>query len=210
MRVKQGDRILVVGASGSGKTTFAKELALRMRAQNNVPLYVLDSNQYGDFDQWPGVVDSFEPPPPTKLDRGIQVWQPPVDDADAYEEWLKQIYERRMPATILFDELSGMATGSEKSPRYPLHYAVLQKRGRGANISSISGTQELAKIPRTARNQAVHAVRFKLNDRYDTSVIDGLLGDNVGNPPERFGFYYKKLLDNPTPVYYYKDKDDFF
>lgn len=204
--------------TGSGKTTWARKLLQSLRSfYPQVPVYILDSKQSGDFTGWPGAVWTREAPGP--IAYGMQIWQPPFDDVEQINQWLGNIHRRRAPAIILLDELSSLAKGTSASrATYPVNYATLMKQGRALGQCVISLTQEAAYIPRQTMNQSTHLVRFMLLDDYDTRKIDQKLGrvkrgqrvEEDLNPRDPHGFFYARIDKLPLRCFYYPSYHLFF
>lgn len=220
-RVSLHDRWVLLGASGSGKTTFGKRLLVSLAdAYPKAPIYILDTKQQGDFTGWPGGWRGQEPP--ELIDKGISVWQPPISIPAMFEQFFKALFQKGKPFIMFVDELSSL--GGEDVPlgrvgRYPPHYGILLKQGRAAGMSIITLTQEAAYIPRQVIGQATHMVRFRLLNENDARQADRVLGrinradkqnDESGEPVHRFGFYYARLDTPPITAHYYEGLDHFF
>jgi hypothetical protein len=207
------DRWTLIGATGTGKTTFANELLDRLkRAYPAANIYVLDTKQSGrDFEHLPGRIRTREAPDALATPGAIQVWQPDQDDVSEYDKWFTRIYEARKPAIVLVDELSNIGGSTGRS--YPRGYNLLMKQGRALAISVISLTQEAAYIPRSTFGQTTHIVRFSLRNAYDGKEADRAMGreqKELGqNPPDRYGFYYA-TMNTPGRIRYYSDYKRFF
>lgn len=198
--------------TGSGKTTFTKELIHQLRAAYpTARTYILDSKQAGDFSDFAGVIRSREAPDALATAGAIQVWQPELDNVGEYDVWLQRIYRARQPAIVVIDELSSLSTSGRS---YPEGYALLMKQGRGLDISVITATQEAAYIPRQTLGQTTHLIRFRLLDAYDARNVDAKLlrprSEWGTNPASRYGFYYRRLDDEPRPPYLYSTFKHFF
>ena len=198
------ERWFLGGMTGSGKTTFAKQLLMEMRKLwPNPPLYVLDSTNKGDFDNWPGIVEQDKPPAPLRRPGDVQIWQPRGNDLGAYDAWFTSIVDVRKPAIVLVDELASISNRSGDAVQ---GYQLLQKQGRGHNICVISLSQEMAYIARQATNQASHFVRFGFQaGEYDAKKANRMVGRPpvAEEPPHEHGFWYARVNKRPvTPVYF--------
>jgi hypothetical protein len=210
IHVSLQDRWVGLGMTGSGKTTWARELLTRLRsAYPAARTYILDSKQMGDFAMFPGYVIRDQISPDALKEPGaIQIWQPPIDDVGQYSDWFLKILKAREPAIVLVDELSSL--GGLHGRSFPLGYMQLSKQGRGLDICKISLTQEAAYIPRVTLGQTSHLLRFRLLNEHDQRTADKMLGrQDKGEPPHRYGFYYKRL-DRADDVYLYRGHQDFF
>jgi hypothetical protein len=212
-----GDHWTIAGMTGSGKTTFTKDLIWSLhRRFPQAHIYILDSKQAGDFTEFGAPIRAAAAPMPitgagTRAEPLIQVWQPPIDDVGEYDVWFKRILKNRHPAIIIVDELSSIGGNSGRS--YPVGYMQLLKQGRGLHISVITATQEAAYIPRQTFTQITHLVRFRLLNKHDGREIDRQLGrpdHQIGlNPAGKYAFLYRRLTDDSAAVPFY-DKDRFF
>ena len=223
LHVSLSDRWFVPGFTGTGKTTFSKRLLEEMRRLYPVAqVYVLDSKGNGDFDGWPGEVETDEPPDPLSGPGGVQVWRPSLDDLPTYDEWFHKLLrggfeltvredgQRRVkrPKILLIDELSSICTRSGETVA---GFQKLLKQGRGLWESVIVLTQEIAYIPRQVRNQTTHIVRFRLNDDYDSRKVDALIGHKERHEPQKtFGFWYARVDTPRRRAIEYDGWQDFF
>lgn len=205
IKVKAGDKWFLPGVTGTGKTTFAKELERNLA--NLYPtsrIYILDSKFQGDFDDYPGRIMQDSAPRKPKSNERYQVWQPVLEVPEEIEKWLWQV--RHDPPAILFiDELVTLCY----SPRNTSdEYSRIQKLGRALPIGTITLTQELVNIPRNAIGQATHIVRFRLALPYEKTLIDSLMRTHVEEPEHDFGFYYART--NKGSPQYYASMQEFF
>jgi energy-coupling factor transporter ATP-binding protein EcfA2 len=199
--VRAGDRWLLVGTSGSGKTTAAKYLD---RALCDLyPFhrhYILDSKHDGDFDKYPGIVKGDMAPARPKSNQRYQVWQPIGTIPDQIERWLWQV-RQDAPAFLFIDEL---VTLCYKRNQYSDEYNILQKTGRSLPVGSITLTQELSKIPGNAYKQSVHRLGFYLDAaaEYDRRICHSLLKAKVEDPVDPYGFHYQHINGRGEPTYF--------
>ncbi|MGZ6376184.1 MAG: hypothetical protein ACXWPI_15880 [Ktedonobacterales bacterium] len=221
--VALSDRWYILGRTGTGKTTFAKRLVQEMRTLYPwVHLYALDSKGGDDFQGWPGVITSEEPPAPLPPVRGegenaglgdVQVWQPPDDDHKAYDAWLHGILKARQPAIVYIDELSSLAA-NQSGTSYPIGLPKLLKQGRSLGICTVILSQEAAYIPRQVRMQTTHFTYFRLqDDPHGIQQAMRLLGfdpKTPREPQERYGFFYRRLNPVAGPVDEYTGMQEFF
>lgn len=204
------DRWLIVGTTGSGKTTATRELLRQLRGfYPGLNIYILDSKAVGDFDHMGGVMYTRdEPPDPLPSGAGqIFVWQPSRDDLDAYDDWLAKLLKSPDPFVLDIDELSSITTRGGDSP---LNFQRLMKQGRGKRKSVVNCTQELAYIPRQVVTQTTHILRFQLLGEYDPRAGNRLVRRAArASEPPRFGFYYSRA-DKPEEAVLYRSYRDFF
>ncbi len=205
------DRWLILGATGTGKTTYARELLKHLhRVYPAVPIYILDSNGYGDFAEWHGnggLWASENVPPP--ITKGIQVWQPGVDDQDAYAAWFDQTLRTTGPAITLVDEISSIGNKKGDAPR---EFERLLKQGRALGKLTINCSQEMAYVPKQIKTQTTHVVRFRMaTTGYDNQTANAIMGreKSAPEPKARYGFLYRRI-DKLMDVVEYASYQDFF
>jgi len=203
------DRWLILGTTGSGKTTFAKKLLQQhMGMYPDVPVYILDSKAVGDFTNWyKGLVTDSAPPGP--IEKGVQVWQPGIDDLHAFDAWFAGIRYAPGPAMVLIDEVSSLV--KRKGDDAPHYFQTLLKQGRALGKLVISCSQEMPYVPRQIKTQSTHAVRFRLVGSYDPREANKLMGRDALAPEPRakYGFFYGRM-DRLGKVLEYPSYTDFF
>ena len=212
--IQQGDSIGILGMRHTGKTEIGKGLYKAvMDAYPFATGYIIDSNASGDFTGWRGGYSGLDCPIIRPGPRGRQVvWQPPRDDADAYEDFFQRLYAARVPAVLFIDELVALGKGG-KTKR--LHYSTILKRGRARpnfpGITIISLSQEFAQsadVPRQTFSQCVHFIRFYVQNNYDLREANRLahLAPNA-QPEHQHGFWHIRLDKPPLVPKYYKGKE---
>lgn len=214
--IELDQRWAILGASETGKTTFAKELIQQYRHFRPwAPIYVLDTKGR-DFGSWPGRVRSAQPPDPKQVEGGFQIWEPPTIriDSKLTDEWLDGILNLPGAAIVLIDELSN-TTRVSRPDAYPAGLEVLQKTGRGLQKCMVTLTQTVAKGPSTVFSQATHLVRFGLEWEYDQRVADRLLGfsdpgKGLHEPRNLHGFWWCRVLARPKSPFEYEGFREFF
>lgn len=225
IRFKLGDHWAIVGATGTGKTHFLRYLinTFAHATKGMVPIYILDTKcpiaipQKSDFKSYMGKgigrrVVGNEPPGMIKP-KGrefVTIWTPEEDILDMYDEFFRRVYKTGRPALVVIDELSSVTTEQGRGTRY---YNILLKQGRGLEQSMMNLTQSPSFIPQSLLRQAMHVIRFRLNDEYDSKKLKSAMGRSVEEEPEdEHGFWYRNVQ---VPVRkqkaeYYPDMKDFF
>lgn len=209
INVSLEDRWLILGTTGTGKTTFSKELLRTLSgAYPDVPVYILDSKAVGDFEEWGDSIVA-DAAVPKAIPHGVQVWQPGVDDLKAFEVWFDAIRYAPGPALVLVDEVSSLVrrSGADAPPAFQ----KLLKQGRALGKLVISCSQEIPYVPRQIKTQATHLVRFRLAGEYDPSKANYLLGRGSKDPEPtaKHGFFYCRA-DQIGKVTEYSSFHDFF
>lgn len=222
---KLGDHWAIVGATGTGKTHFLKHLinTLAQATKGCMPIYILDTKtpiarpQKSDFlylmRKGIGIRHTGNKIPPIIRPRGenfVSIWTPEEDILEDYDEFFKRIYQEGNPALVVIDELSSVTTEQGRGTRY---YNILLKQGRGLEISMLNLTQSPSYIPQSLLRQAMHVVRFRLNDEYDAKKLKSAMGKVVEEePPDEHGLWHRnvQIPVKKQPAAYYKDMQEFF
>lgn len=199
VKVKLGDKWLLMGTSGCGKTTALKYLdAAYTRLFPTARHYILDSKLDGDFDSFPGrILSDLCPARPGSNER-YQTWQVVKIIPDEIERWLWMI-RHDAPAIVEVDELYTLCFGRNV---YSDEYNILQKVGRSLPVGSLTLTQELSKIPQNAYKQANHRLGFYIEGRYDRQIRNDMLKYKVEDPADIYGLYYQHINSRGEPAYY--------
>lgn len=177
-----------------------------MRLYPESRVYVLDNKMSGDYDKFPGIIQTDgEAPPKPDSNQRVQVWQPILEVPEEMEKWLWNV-RKDPPAILDIDELAYLVYGRSKNDM-SMEYSRLQKLGRALPVLVISQTQELTQIPRNAVGQATHVVRFRLQMPYEQQLTNNLLRNKVTEPEHEYGFYYGPNGGNPL---YFADYTSFF
>lgn len=226
IKMKLGDHWAVVGATGTGKTHWNDMLirTIATATRGFVPIYIIDSKapikrpEKSDFSFYfrnkkIGRRYVGNKLPPILRPDGtnfVAVWTPEEDDLDMYDDFYKQIYQEGRPALVVTDELSSVTTENGRGTRY---FNILLKQGRGLEISMASLTQSPSYVPQSYLRQAMHVVRFRLNDEFDAKKLTKAMGRAIEAEPEHeHGFWYRQVQVPiaKAPAVYYKDAKEFF
>lgn len=198
IRVKPGDNWLVPGRKGSGKTTFGKLLTNQLlQLYPKSRLYILDI-KLRDFNNYPGIYQGDSLPPAMQNNQRTQVWQPVVLDPETVEKWLYRI-RHDPPAILQIDELLALCYGKRDTSD---EFTRITKLGRALPICTVAQTQELVDIPRGALSQPDHIARFRLKHPYEQRLLNGIMGQELDEPSDPWGFYYSFAEKDGNPIYY--------
>lgn len=231
--IRMDDRWVILGATGSGKTTFVKRLlwAYARATQGQLPIYIFDTKGFSASVRGKDDFKEFYQKGVGKLVRGnvvpsiflpqkqdpFLVWQPEEDIPDMYDDFLHDIYKAGMPGVVFFDELSSLdPKGNGKN--LPRHFGILQKQGRGLDLATISITQSPIYIDHNLLRQTSHMLKFRLNvdegeQDYDTKKLAVKMGRGaLAEPADDHGFFYRNVTapTKKNPMQYYSDYKEFF
>lgn len=176
------DRTVVIGATGTGKTTFAAWLLSHARFDAR-PWVIFDYKREELFD----VVGA---PPLQHLrlgklpkKRGVYIVSPRPDQDDEVEEYLWQIWEHGNIG-IFVDEATLI-------PRQSAFKAIL-RQGRSKRIPVIACTQRPVDVEREVFTEANYVSLFRVQDDRDYKTIRGFIRDARidGELPQRHSWWY--------------------
>jgi len=154
----------------------------------------------GDFTGYEGIVTRSKTPDVPKPKQMYQIWQPLLIYPDEIEKWLGQIFERA-PAVILIDELYVLKYKGVGN--YSNMYSVIQRAGRARDITTITHTQKLGKIPPDAYEQSTHRLGFYMEGTYNQFIRSQMLKmERIPNPIDTYGFHYQHINGRGIPPYY--------
>jgi hypothetical protein len=204
---KQGEHYFIAGKTGMGKTRATKAIiAYKLQLEPYLNVYHLDTKHLGDYTKKDGiVVQSFRAPQAFKTQGNRLVWQPTLDDIDAFSEFFLNILYAGMPAIVNIDESINMKFGE----RIPRGLSILLSQGRLPGISVLGGSQELAKVPRQLLSQAKHLLFFNLTNSYDENMALHYLKlhnqKTLGLKQYEFYYFRPETDDNCTLMHTYDD-----
>lgn len=180
----QGEHVTLVGTTGSGKTTLARELLLPQREY----VCVLATKMEDDSLYLPlmaagyEVVESFNPTPEGDEPRRV-IFRPPLyepttealnEQAEAFRKCLVQIYQHGRWAVYADEERYLTETLKLRS-----QFNVLYLQGRSQKTSIIGATQRPVSIPLEAFDQATHLFLWRNTDRYNVQRMAEFAGADV-------------------------------
>jgi len=202
------DRWLLLGATGTCKTRFAKELIKRLlKLWPDTPLYILESKDAGDFEEWYGDGLYLGDEPPPLIRKGAQVWRPGADRQQAYDIWFDRLLHAEGPLILLNDEISSITRGSTATEPFQR----LMKQGRGLGKCAINCSQEFHGSPKQIKTQTTHVCRWRMEGEQDVWSSNRFIrrAHDAPEPPHKYGFFYTRK-DEMTPTRYYPRYQTFF
>lgn len=177
---KQGEHITLVGRTGSGKTTLARQLlprrdfvvVLATKRQDPSlydPLlaagYVLRETFDPDIATEPKVI--YRPPLPSPTPEGREVQR------EAFREALISIFEVG-GWCVYMDEIRYLS----ETLKLGAELEILWLQGRSLGVSMVCGTQRPVSIPRVAF-EAQHLFLWKFTDKRDIVTMSEFTGENL-------------------------------
>lgn len=193
--IKPGDRVAIIGRSGTGKTTLARSLideypralALDPKRRLYLPgwqaLEGIAAIGAGWPSGWPRVIGR-----PALME----------DDRTWLDACCRRAYQVAACA-VLVDELAGLATASDP----PEWLNRLLTRGRDTErgpITTFVCTQRPRRIPLTVISEAEHVFVFELNLRSDRAYVAEVIGDIWKPQFEHSALYWRPELDRPVEL----------
>ena len=157
--------------------------------------------------------------PKVESRTGLTIWEPDDDIPSHYDQFFRDLLKTRRPAIVVIDELANI--GGKNGTDFPLNLYRLLKQARSMKITVITGTQDLAYIPRQVLGQATHLVGFRVEPPHDKKVLADLMRvEPLINPatgrileryfvPDEHGTYYRRL-DRIDSGRYHKSVDTLF
>ena len=195
------EKIVIVGASGSGKTYLANEI---MKGLNGISVWVFDPNYqfhssramvFNDLSEMLKVYDSAK--------RGHYILQPHQNDENTFRRFCSEAFKRGN-VVLIMDEIHNWLTKQRVLKEF--NQVILSGRPRG--ISCVSISSRPASCPNHILSNAKHVFAFKLNLESDVKFLEGYLGNDVWilMPPDKRA----RLKDEPAleeHTFFYRDMD---
>lgn len=163
------DRAVLIGRTGSGKTTVAREIC---SARDYVVVYDHKLNL-----RWPGFqrfhrLQELQAADPVKIPKMIYAPCPDeFEDVDAISDFFKFAYFRGN-TTVYVDEIYSVCSAGGRIPKW---YKLCFTQGREMGVSTISSTQRPKDIPQVALSEAEHWYIFQLLMEQDREKVSATL-----------------------------------
>ena len=195
------EKIVIVGASGSGKTYLANEI---MKGLNGISVWVFDPNYqfhssramvFHDLSEMLKVYDSAK--------KGHYILQPHDSSEHTFRRFNAEAFKRGN-LVLIEDEIHNWL--SKQKVLTEFNQVILSGRPRGISVISISSRP--ASCPNHILSNVKHVFAFKLNLESDVKFLEGYLGNDVWilMPPDKRA----RLKDEPALekyTFFYRDLD---
>jgi len=195
------EKILIVGASGSGKTYLANTL---MKSLNGISVWVYDPNYqfhssramvFHDLDELLKVYDSAK--------RGHYILQPYDGTEHTFRRFNAEAFKRGN-LVLIEDEIHNHLTKMRVLKEF--NQVILSGRPRGISVISISSRP--ASCPNHILSNSKHVFAFKLNLESDVKFLEGYLGEDVWILlPQDKRHKLKEEAELPEHTFFYRDMD---
>lgn len=193
--VRLDQRFLLMGATGTGKTVFAKFLLRPISLK--VPVVIIDekNNWLGSNPIWeedkkkPGTIDK-----PHLITRFNPQWNVQVFQSDGYDEDLDRLCHDVFKFTGIYfyiDDNDGLCTANH----VPKGFRKIWKQGRALNIGAGDSAQEMTGYPTTFRKQSEKIVLFRVDkaDAKEAAKLVNVDEEEVEQLANYEWIYYDKL-----------------
>jgi DNA helicase HerA-like ATPase len=190
------DRTVVIGATGSGKTTFAAWLLSRQRLDRR-PWVILD---YKREELWDRVGRAtIRPLRINQMPGKVGLYRIEIDPGqdDPIEDWLWRI-RRRGNVGLFCDEAANLPTRGA--------FKAILRQGRSLRLPVISCTQRPVDVDREIFSESGFKSVFRLEDERDYLIIRGMTRRSaIDKPlPEFWSYWYdaaksRLLILRPAP-----------
>lgn len=194
---QQGERALIVGKTGQGKTAFFTWLARYIEA---APMLIYDTKIEPKFAALPNsrIAESVDDVSEL-IDAGETdyiVWRPGIEILDKPRE-LDQLllwhYHNAQGLPCYVDEAYMFHVNSQAGPGL----TALMTRGRSKGITTLISSQRPSRISRFCITEIDKAFLFRLQDKKDRVRLDDLIEDFSALPvPKKHHFYFFDAADD--------------
>ena len=199
LKIERGERAIVIGATGSGKSTLCQELvrplpfciAIDPKGEFDIPgkeCIILEKFQ--DVVEKSNYLVKHNLPDPLIIYRPIPTEAKP----EGYDKIYSFVYQRGN-CSVYTDELSAVVDTNGTPTEYLNH---IQMRGRSKGITAVHAVQRPTRIPLVTLSEAQRYYCFELTLKADKTRICDIIGIQEFPIMKRFEFlfwYSKKPLE---------------
>jgi ABC-type dipeptide/oligopeptide/nickel transport system ATPase component len=182
LRVRNDERAVIVGRTGSGKTTLARQIL--SRCYNVIAYDVKGEIEIEDAI----IITNPERLSHIRLSGRSVVYRPSPEfwGMDYVEGFFKWVYMKRN-CTLYVDEMYAVMEGNRSAN----WFRAILTRGRSLKIRTIACTQRPFSIPLSLLSESDKRYMFELSLQDDRKRMSELMGDEVLNPlPVKYAFYF--------------------
>lgn len=198
----EGEKLLIVGQNGSGKTGFASWVLERMPTSPTIIYDTKDEPKFAALKKsrivttWDEVIEAAD-----DGESDFIVFRPPLadlNDPDQLDSYLLAHYEMFPQVPAYIDEAYSFHKNSREGPGL----TALFTRGRSRGITTIISSQRPARISRFCITEAQRVAAFRLTDRKDRQrLADVIPNFDRMEAPKPFHFHYFKAGDDHPILY---------
>lgn len=198
----EGEKLLIVGQNGSGKTAFASWVLERIPTS---PTLIYDTKNEPKFpmlpkskiaESWGEVMEAMD-----DGETDFVIFRPPLEDLndpDVLDSYLLEHYHSLPQVPAYIDEGYSFHKNGREGPGL----TALFTRGRSKGITTIICSQRPAKISRFCVTEAQRVAAFRLMDRKDRQrLADVIPNFDRLEPAKPFHFHYFQAGDD-YPILY--------
>lgn len=198
----EGEKLLIVGQNGSGKTAFAAWLLERIRTAPSLIYDTKDESKFAALPKsriagdWDGVWEAMD-----DGESEFVVFRPPLEelnDPERLDAYLLEHYHNFPQVPAYIDEAYSFHKNGREGPGL----TALFTRGRSRGITTIISSQRPARISRFCITEAQRVAAFRLMDRKDRQrLADVIPNFDRMEAPKPFHFHYF-LAGDDYPILY--------